>query len=220
MRRAPCLRDAPPDELDVALASDGLVHGPDLPRAAVEGEPLARRPHRIESRHESRVQDRDEPGLAIDELRRAERPIRDPHPPCCRRAGELPSIRVAPRRGARVGVGVSRSSRGASLVVIADARDNLSLSERHPGLNERADGPRAALDVRGPERVESEHEALDVELAPELVSCDPRDRLDGAEDVLSPCLAQERPVRPPQERDRDATAREDVFSEHHADREG
>ena len=29
------------------------------------------------------------------------------------------------------------------------------------------------------------------------MSCDPRDRLDGAEDVLSPCLAQERPVRPP-----------------------
>ena len=76
-----------------------------------------------------------------------------------------------------------------------------------------ADGPRAALDVRGPERVESAREAIEVKLAPELVSCDPRDRLDGAEDVLSPCLAQERPVRPPQERDRDATAREDVFSE-------
>ena len=81
---------------------------------------------------------------------------------------------ISPPYGSRPGEGpvyvwvTSRSRTGASLVGIADARDNLSLSERHPGLNERADGPRAALDVRGPERVESEREALDVELAPEL----------------------------------------------------
>ena len=97
------LRETPPDDLDVALASDGLVHGPDLPRAAAEREPLAHFPHRIESRDESRVQDRDEPGLAIDELRRAERPIRDPHPPCCHGlvgvtvAGERP-VRPVQRR--------------------------------------------------------------------------------------------------------------------------
>ena len=161
-------------------------------------------------------------------MNRASRTVMSPDSPstsCAARTGRYatPTRRVAgepgssppygsrPGEGPRVGVGdepveprrvPSRHRRCPRQSQLERAASRLERASRRP---------RAALDVRGPERVESEREALDVELAPELVSCDPRDRLDGAEDVLSPGLAQECPVRPPQERDRDATAREDVF---------